>query len=554
MFVRVKVTPNSPRKSVQIVASLRVGDKVRQKIVRYIGVAQNDEELEELKLLAESIKIQMEAGSQQLLMSPEKLARINLEAKAEKYASEDYQVDLRNLVEEQRIVSGIHDAYGALFSELGYDRVISNPKRNVSAASLFKDLVLARIANPASKMASRDMLEEDFGISLPLDKIYRMMDKLDHKAIQRLKEITYQNTLNLLGGKISVIFYDVTTLYFESFDSDELKKCGFSKDSKHNQPQVLLALMVTAEGLPLDYEVFPGNIYEGKTLIPALEKISQKYNIEEVILVADSAMLSEDNILKLDSLKEKNISYIVGARLKSLPAVLKKKILDPENYPELEPGYLVACFNYKGKKLVVSYSSRRAKKDEQDRIKALEKLEAKLQKSKNPKSHLSNAGYRKYLKLEGESKIVLDEDKIALDRAWDGLLGVITNSEMSPPEILSKYSDLFTVEDSFRLTKHDLKIRPIFHWKPRRVRAHIALCFTAYVLVKHMEHRVRLQYRKLSPEKIRQALVRVQTSILFDKVKRIRYGLPSRLSHDARKIYDLLKVKKTITPYIIKKL
>ncbi|GFP39439.1 IS1634 family transposase, partial [Candidatus Hakubella thermalkaliphila] len=136
----------------------------------------------------------------------------------------------------------------------------------------------------------------------------------------------------------------------------------------------------------------------------------------------------------------------------------------------------------------------------------------------------------------------------------DGLLGVITNSEMSPPEILSKYSDLFTVEDSFRLTKHDLKIRPIFHWKPRRVRAHIALCFTAYVLVKHMEHRVRLQYRKLSPEKIRQALVRVQTSILFDKVKRIRYGLPSRLSHDARKIYDLLKVKKTITPYIIKKL
>ncbi|GFP33202.1 hypothetical protein HKBW3S42_01525, partial [Candidatus Hakubella thermalkaliphila] len=149
------------------------------------------------------------------------------------------------------IVSGIHDAYGALFTELGYDTVISNPKRNVSAASLFKDLVLARIANPASKMASRDMLEEDFGISLPLDKIYRMMDKLDHKAIQRLKEITYQNTLNLLGGKISVIFYDVTTLYFESFDSDELKKCGFSKDSKHNQPQVLLALMVTAEGLPL---------------------------------------------------------------------------------------------------------------------------------------------------------------------------------------------------------------------------------------------------------------------------------------------------------------
>jgi transposase len=403
-------------------------------------------------------------------------------------------------------------------------------------------------------MASRDMLEEDFGISLPLDKIYRMMDSLDHKAIPRLKDITYQNTLNLLGGKISVIFYDATTLYFESFDSDELKKCGFSKDSKHNQPQVLFALMVTSEGLPIDYEVFPGNIYEGKTLIPALEKISQKYNIEKVVLVADSAMLSEANILKLDSLKDKAISYIVGARLKSLPEALKKKILDTENYQEVEPGYLVACFNYKGKKLVVSYSSRRAKKDDQDRIKALEKLEAKLQKSKNPKSHLSKAGYRKYLKLEGKSEVSLDEDKIATDRAWDGLGGVITNSDLAPEEILTKYRDLFTVEDAFRLTKHDLKIRPIFHWKPRRIRAHIALCFVAYALVKQMEHRIRLQYRKLSPEKIRQALVRVQTSILFDKVKRIRYGLPSRLSHDARKIYDILQIKKTITPYIIKKL
>jgi transposase len=403
-------------------------------------------------------------------------------------------------------------------------------------------------------MASRDMLEEDFGISLPLDKIYRMMDRLDDKAIQRLKEITYHNTLNLLGGKISVIFYDATTLYFESFEPDELKKCGFSKDNKPNQPQVLFALMVTEEGLPLDYEVFAGNIYEGKTLIPALEKIRQKYNIEEVVLVADSAMLSEDNILKLDSLKDRAISYLVGARLKSQPQALKKKILDPQNYQELEPGYLIACFNYKGKKLVVSYSSTRAQKDEQDRIKALEKLEAKLKKSQNPKAHLSNQGYRKYLKLEGKSKVSLDEAKIACDKAWDGLGGVLTNSDLAPEEILTKYRDLFTVEDAFRLTKHELKIRPIFHWKPRRIRAHIALCFSAYALVKHMEHRVRLQYKKLSPEKIRQALVRVQTSILLDKVKRIRYGLPSRLSHDARKIYDILKVKKTITPYIIKKL
>jgi len=551
MFVRVKTSNKGATTYVQIVQSVRKGDRVTQKIVRHIGVAKDEDELKKLKLLAQWIKLKLEAGGQEFLFKPEEI--VKLEDSGKKYKEQDYIVNVKNLKEEQRLVSGIHDVYGKLFYDLGYDKVIKRPSRNKATVDIFKNIVLARIANPVSKMATVDMLEEDFGVTLDLDRVYRMMDSLDEPAIERLKKISYQNTLNLLGSKIDVIFYDATTLYFESFTEDELKKNGFSKNHKHNQPQVLLALMVTTDGLPVDYEIFPGDTYEGHTLIPALTKIREKYDIEKVVFVADSAMLSEDNIGMLEALEEHNLTYIVGARLKNMASALKNKILDKRNYKKIKAGYSIAEIPYGDRKVIVSYSESRAIKDAADRKKAVAKLIKKLERSKSTKSHLLNHGYRKYLKVEGKSKLSLDEAKIASDAKWDGLLGVVTNSDLLPPSVLSKYNDLWNIEAAFRVTKHDLAIRPIYHWKPRRILAHIAICFCAYALVKHLEYRVRLQYKKLSIEKIRQTLMKVQTSILFDKVKRIRYGLPSRMGKDARKIYNILNIKRSITPYIIEK-
>lgn len=551
MFVRVKTSPNSVGKSVQIVQSVRKADRVTQKIVRHIGMAYCQDELEKLKLLAESIKLKLEAGGQEFLFKPEEIVKLGDSGK--KYKEQDYIVNVKNLAEEQRLVSGIHDVYGKLFYDLGYDKVIKRPSRNKAAVDIFKNIVLARVANPVSKMATVDMLEEDFGVTLDLDRVYRMMDGLDEPAIERLKKITYQNTLNLFGTKVDVIFYDATTIYFESFEEDELKKNGFSKDHKHNQPQVLLALMVTTDGLPVDYEIFAGDVYEGHTLIPALTKIRKKYDIEKVVFVADSAMLSYDNIGMLEDLEEHNLSYIVGARLKNVSSALKNRILDSSSYRKIKKDYYVAEISDGDRKVIVSYSERRARKDANDRKRAIKKLMAKLDRSKSAKSHLSNHGYRKYLKVEGKSRVALDEAKIASDAKWDGLHGVVTNSDLSPVDVLSKYSELWNVEAAFRVTKHDLKVRPVYHWKPRRIKAHIAICFAAYALVKNLEYRIRLQYRKLSIEKIRYTLMKVQTSILFDKHKRIRYGLPSRMKRDARKIYNILDIKRSITPYIIEK-
>lgn len=552
MFVRVKTSNNNRTTFVQIVQSIRAADKVTQRIVRHIGVAKDETELEKLKILAQSIKEKLEARGQQYLFKPEEVT--SLKKPGIVYESQDYNVNLGNLIEEQRLVAGIHEAYGKLFDDLGYNKVINYPSRNKTTTDVFKNIVLARIANPVSKRASVLKLEEDFGLTINLDKVYRMMDMLDISSIERLKKITYENTLSLIGAKINVIFYDATTIYFESFTEDELKKNGYGKDGKNNQPQVLLALMVTTEGLPVDYEVFAGNTFEGSTLIPALSKVKEKYDIERVVFVADSAMLSAANIAELESLKDDCFSFIVGARLKNLNQTLKSSILDINNYREISPETRIGQFDYYGKKLIVSYSAKRARKDSHDRKKAVEKLKAKLEKSSSVKSNISNNSYRKYLKVNGKSSLSIDENKIETDSVWDGLHGVITNSDLSSIDVLEKYKELYNVEAAFRVTKHDLAVRPIYHWKPDRVKAHIGICYCAYSLVKQMEYRVRLQYKKISIEDIRDILMHVQTTIFYDRKKKIRYGFPSSMKKDAKKIYNLLGIKRNLTPYIIEKL
>jgi len=579
MFVRVKKTPNSLRSSVQIVESSRVMGKVKQTIVKHIGVAQDDNELEELKLLGESIKRKLELENALPLFTPEEMEieinRAKKKIKINQYSDNDYMVNMKNLIEEDRVITGIHNIYGKLFNELNLGSIFAYPSRNKSSIDHFKNIVLARIAKPDSKRGSVNMLEENFGISLNLGSVYKMMDKITDKSIKKLNSLAYNKTKDLFGGKIDVIYFDATTLYFESFTEDEFKKNGFSKDRKFNQPQVVLALMVTKEGLPIGYEAFAGDTFDGHTLIPSLKILREKYNIDKVVFVADSGMFNSNNLKELDELEEHEFNYIVGARIKNLANSIKEKIINRDNYNWLDDDKDIARFILdNGRKLIVTYSKKRAKKDKSDREKGIEKLKAKLEKEKSVKSHLSNQGYKKYLQLEettttetkkdltNESKkscdltIVLNEDKIKEDEKWDGLKGLVVNekSTLSNDEILTQYSNLWQVEESFRVTKHDLKIRPIYHWTPRRVKAHLAISFSAYMLTRYLEYRVRLQYKKLSPKVIRNLLLNVQKSIVYDKEKKIKYIIPSKIKPDAKKIYNLMEVKHSLTPYILGKL
>lgn len=187
---------------------------------------------------------------------------------------------------------------------------------------MFANLVLIRIIEPASKLHSLELLKELFNINYLRKDFYRYLSKfvqLKDKAESKVLVCAKKE----FGFDFSLVFYDVTTLYFETFESDELRKPGFSKDNKSQQPQVLIGLIVDTHGFPVVYEMFEGNKFEDHTLIPIISAFQKKHAIEKLTVVADAAMISLDNV---KALKANELSYIVGARIGNLSIKLIKKI------------------------------------------------------------------------------------------------------------------------------------------------------------------------------------------------------------------------------------
>ena len=554
MFVRIKTSPNSPKKAVQIVESFRDGNKVKQRIVRHVGTALNDNELERMQELAEHIKASMEQDSQPGLFPPEDIAEIAIQAR-NRQTDEPLPVDLKNIREQQRTVVGIHEVYGKVYQEIGFDKVFPNPKRKPAAVKNLFHIVMGRIANPISKMATVMDLSENFGIELSLPSVYRMMEQMDDIVVSNIQHLAYRSACGIFKQGINILFYDCTTLYFESFIEDDLKENGYSKDMKFNQPQVLLALLVTEHGLPIGYEVFPGSQYEGHTLVKAISKIEEQYRVKDIIFVADSAMLIEDNLQLLDRIGKR---YIVGARLKNISEKDQAKVLDKSDYHKLSKTgdkyeYSIKEINLKGRRLIVSYNEQNAKKDAFDREKSIERLLAKLKKKETkPTDLISNFGYKKYLQLIGEATVEVNQEKIERDKQWDGLHGVITNHpDLTPEQIIQQYHGLWQIEQCFRVSKHDLKIRPIFHWTPQKIKAHIAICFMALTCARYLHYRIKTQYTALSEQRIRQLLLFQQISILKDQQSKTLYGVPSPIKQDTKKIYQIMGLKISDVPFRI---
>ncbi len=550
MFLRVKARPGSSRKSVQLVESVREGRKVSQRIVRHVGVAKTDAELEELMELGETIKVEIRCERQPSLLPQEKLVDLAIETRREK-AKAGPPVVIEETREEHRVVTGFHEAYGAVYRQLGFDGLLPT-KRNRTARETLRHIATARIANPESKRGTARRLESDLGVSIPVQRIYRMMDRLDEKAIESMKDLAAGAARRLLPEPASVVFFDCTTLHFESVDADGLREFGFSKNGRHARTQVLLALMAASDGLPIGYEVFPGSEYEGKSLIPSLENMRKREGVETAIHVADRGMFGEAN---LKDMEDRDLQYIVGARLKSLPKDLKERILDLEAYKTTggSEDSLSAEFKHKGRRIVVGWSRKRAKKDAADRKKAIDKLVRKLGRSANPAQALSGRGFGRFVKLTGKARLEVDETKIKEAARWDGLKGVVTNTpDMGHSELFARYRELWRVEESFRITKHDLKVRPVFHWKPDRVKAHIAIAYMAFACVRHLAYRIALrQGERMSPERIRTALAARQCSIVRDMRSKRRYALPSKTTPDMDRICRTLGLPMSRTPYWI---
>jgi transposase len=374
---------------------------------------------------------------------------------------------------------------GKLFDEIGF---------NAIKDELFKHLVIARLVYPVSKLKTIDYLQKYKGITLQPNDIYRYLDKLHSKQISQVQSISFNHTLQLLNNQLSVVFYDVTTIYFEAPDEDDLRKTGFSKDGKHSQPQILLGLLVSENGYPLDYEIFEGSKFEGHTMLPVIEAFKQKYNMQQLIVVADAGLMSNKNIQQLI---DKQYSFIIGARIKNETQFIQNQILACK----LEDGQSTEIKKDTFQRIILSYSGARAVSDAHNRKKGFERLKKQLAGGKLTKEHINNKGYNKYLKLEGEIKVVIDEYKFNDDAKWDGLKGYTTNTKLSKETVLDYYKQLWQIEKTFRITKTDLKIRPIYHFKKRRIEAHICIAFVACKIYKELERQLKIKKSTLSAEK-----------------------------------------------------
>lgn len=546
MFVRIKEKSNG-KKSIQIVESYRRADKVSQRIVRHVGQAVTDREVEELKKLAESIIFEVEENRQPSLplLSPEKLAK-----KIKRPINSNEIVKIKDLREEQRVIDGIGDIFGKLYSDLQMDTLLSGGQKADQWNSILKSCVLARIANPESKRRTASLLEQDFGITIPLEKIYRMMDHVADQE-ESIKTHIGQTTSTLFNGAVDVLFFDVTTLYFESFAPDDLRNFGFSKDCKFKETQVVLALVTTTGGLPITYQIFPGNMYEGHTLLEMIGDIKKNHPVREVTMVADRAMFTSENLDLMDDLQ---VNFIVAAKLRGLPKTLKQQILDTDFSPAVicDEFQWIREFEHNSRRLIVSYSAKRAKKDKADRQRLIDRIMKKVKNGKlKVKDLIPNHGTKKFIKISG-GQAEIDPDKIEMDSIWDGFHGVITSDKIrNNADILASYRDLWQIEEAFRVSKHDLKMRPIYHWTEPRIRAHIAICFTAFTLIKQTLHRVALQQKPMSFEQIRNELLHAQSSILVDISNGKKYLIPSHVTVEQKKIYQVFGLKRSEVPEVL---
>jgi transposase len=400
--------------------------------------------------------------------------------------------------------------FGALFDRIGY---------GVMPDELFRHLTIARLVYPTSKLKTVDYLYRYRGIHTSEDTIYRFLDKLNESYKEQIEEITFKHTKKTLGNTISVVFYDMTTLYFEAEDEDDLRKIGFSKDGKFQCPQIMIGLLIGAGGYPIGYDIFEGNTFEGHTLLPTLEKIQKKYGFGQPIVVADAGLLSKNNLEKLGTAA---YQFIIGARIKNETDRVKSKIL--ERARNLQNGDDFIIKKQDGTRLVVTYSDKRARKDAHNREKGLKKLRAKISSGKLTKSHINNRGYNKFLTLTGEIDITLDESKSEEDARWDGLKGYVTNTEVPPQQVVEHYSHLWQIERAFRISKTDLRIRPIYHYRKRRIEAHICIAFVAYAIYKELERLLAKHKAVFSPKRAIE---------LTQQMYEIHYRLPQSGKHDS---------------------
>lgn len=453
MFIR-KLKSRNGNIQIQVVEKVNRNNKV----VKHLGTARNTFEIKQLIALAQQYidNVRIKQG------------------KISFFDNRDDESEIENFL-SRLVVLGAYDSlifhfFNHFYKLLGFSHLNDD---------CFADLIIARIARPVSKAKTREWLEDKFGIihKYSLTALYRAMDssfRLNYQ--EKLEQSVWNFAAKMFPQDISVLFFDVTTLYYEAFDEDEFRKFGYSKDRKENQPQLVIALTVNIKGIPLHVKVFAGNKFEGHTMIPCIQDIIERHNIKDFVVVADSAMVSTNNMNELENI---GLKFIVGARLANLPQKLIESIV--ATVPKRDGS--LRRFELGNKRiLVVNYSTKRANKDRTDRNKQIKRAEYALS---NPT--VITKRY-KFLKKVEKNKWELNQTNLEKAEKLEGLKGYVTNAgELTDEDIMVKYGALWHIEKSFRISKSDLKARPIFHTVKEKIEAHVLIVFAALAIARYVE-------------------------------------------------------------------
>lgn len=470
----------------------------KRKIFKHIGSGSTDDEIKSLKLAAEDF-INNYSPTLPLF--------------------EDSKSDNLLLLNKSEFLgvyyAFFHEVVSALISRIGFNKI---------KKKLLLDLVIMRIMEPASKLRSIELLDTYFGLQHRRQSYYKFAPKwIDLKS--EAEQIVVEFAKQKYAFNYDLLFYDVTTLYFETFQEDELRQNGFSKDNKSQQPQILIALMVSREGFPVSYEVFSGSTFEGHTILPVVKEFIKKHAVKEFTVVADAAMISTENVQEL---LKNSINYIVGARLGNVNAKLIEQIdkslprQDSENIRiKTGNGYLIC-----------SYSATRYRKDKYEMEKQIEKAKSLIERpSKNKKL--------KFTKSSGE-KIEINEALIEKTKKLLGIKGYYTNIEeevVGNTMVIERYHELYKIEQAFRISKNDLQTRPIFHFKEQPIKLHVLICFMALVISKHIELDSRQSIRKFITE-----CKKITDARIFNQITNKEIRIRTKLSPEILKILQSLNL------------
>jgi hypothetical protein len=449
-FIR-KVKTKSGATAVQIVS--KSGRRVTG--VTHIGSAHSEKELTLLLALAHRQRIHEGQITLDLPVPPE--------------------LDIRLVASHSRL---LWDALEMIYGQIGF---------NAIEDLVFKQLVLARIIEPTSKLDTIRVLLE-LGLDAPTNTDI-------HRCLKSAVSGDYRGVLSRAcfghakPPALRLVLYDVTTLYFEAQKEDGYRKPGLSKE-RRLEPQVTVGLLVDSTGFPLEVQSFEGNKAEVKTMAPVLQGFKDRHGIKDITVTADAAMLSAGNIEELEKL---GYHYVIASRLAKTPYEIDEYIA--EGGTEMEDGQVfessmaVTVGGKRTKRRVVyQYRAKRAALD----LSNIEKAVAKAQKMAENKGDIKR---NRFLKITGDVREV-NLPLVEEARRKAGIKGYVTDLRIPAGQVIDAYHQLFQVEKSFRMSKSDLKARPVFHHKREAIEVHLTIVFAALAIAREIEARTGISIKR----------------------------------------------------------